>query len=84
MWQSVSWRWFHFIEYLLDVDVLRALLVAWGFIGSNEIWLMLVLLLLNPLLEEVYWRGYMFEKMRRSGIAIKTMTVTAVFYTLYL
>lgn len=70
-------------EYLLDVDALRALLVDWGFIGPNEVWLVLVLLLLNPVLEEVYWRGYIFEKMRKCGTAIKAITVTAFFYTLY-
>lgn len=72
-----------FHEYLLDVEELRALLVAWGFIGPAEIWLILVLLLLNPVLEEVYWRGYMFEKVRNTGNAAKAIAVTGVFYTLY-
>ncbi|QHJ69134.1 CPBP family intramembrane glutamic endopeptidase [Planococcus halotolerans] len=73
--------WLH--EYLLDVESLRELLVYWGFIGPGEIWLVLVLLLLNPVLEEVYWRGYMFEKIRIKGSAAITITVTAAFYTLY-
>lgn len=73
--------WLH--EYLLDGEALRALLVAWGFIGPAEIALVLVLLLLNPVLEEVYWRGYMFEKIRRTGSAARAIKVTAAFYTLY-
>lgn len=73
--------WLH--EYLLDVDALRALLVAWGFIGPAEILLVLVLLLLNPVLEEVYWRGYMYERIRRKNSAAIAITVTAAFYTLY-
>ncbi|WP_052131552.1 CPBP family intramembrane glutamic endopeptidase [Planococcus sp. CAU13] len=76
-----SMIWLH--EFLLDVEALHALLVAWGFIGPAEIGLVLVLLLLNPVLEEVYWRGYMFEKIRRTGSAAKAITVTAAFYTLY-
>lgn len=70
-------------EYLLDVEALRTLLVDWGFIGPGEIGLVLVLLLLNPVLEEVYWRGYMFEKIRTNGSALTAISVTAVFYMLY-
>lgn len=73
--------WLH--EYLLDVEALRALLVAWGFIGPGELLLVLVLLLLNPVLEEVYWRGYIFEKIRSKGSALSAILVTAAFYTLY-
>ncbi|WP_422122299.1 CPBP family intramembrane glutamic endopeptidase [Planococcus sp. X10-3] len=76
-----SMIWLH--EYLLDRAELRSLLVAWGFIGPGEIGLVLVLLLLNPVLEEVYWRGYLFEKIRVEGSARKAITVTAAFYTLY-
>ena len=70
-------------DFLLDIEALRALLVDWGFIGPGEIVLVLVLLLLNPLLEEVYWRGYMFEKIRAKSSALLTITVTGAFYTLY-
>ena len=70
-------------DYLLDIEALRALLLAWGFIGPGEIFLVLVLLLLNPVLEEVYWRGYMFEKLRAKGSAFSAVTVSATFYTLY-
>lgn len=73
--------WLH--EYLLDVEALRVLLVDWGFIGPGEIGLVLVLLLLNPVLEEVYWRGYLYEKIRKTGKAAKAIIVTASFYTLY-
>lgn len=73
--------WLH--HYLLDVEELRLLLVDWGFIGPGEIALVLVLLILNPILEEVYWRGYMYEKLRRKRSALYTISLTSVFYTLY-
>jgi membrane protease YdiL (CAAX protease family) len=69
--------------YLLDIEQLRVLLLDWGFSGPAEIWLILILLIVNPILEEVYWRGYMHEKLRCNGKARDTIWMTAAFYTLY-
>jgi uncharacterized protein len=69
--------------YFLDIDQLRVLLMEWGFSGGGEIALILVLLIANPILEEVYWRGYMHEKLRKNGTAVYTIWMTGVFYTLY-
>jgi membrane protease YdiL (CAAX protease family) len=74
-------NWLHI--YFLDIDQLRVLLIEWGFSGAGEIWLMLVLLIANPILEEVYWRGYMHEKLRKNGSSMYTICITATFYTLY-
>ncbi len=74
-------HWLHI--YLLDIDQLRVLLWEWGFSGSGEIWLVLILLVANPILEEVYWRGYIYEKLRRDGTAKYAILVTSTFYTLY-
>ncbi|MBT2640552.1 MULTISPECIES: type II CAAX endopeptidase family protein [unclassified Bacillus (in: firmicutes)] len=69
--------------YLLDIDQLRVLLLGWGFSGRGEIWLVLVLLVANPILEEVYWRGYIYEKLRMQGSSKYAILITATFYTLY-
>lgn len=74
-------NWLH--VYLLDIDQLRVLLWDWGFSASSEIWLVLVLLVANPILEEFYWRGFIFEKLRREGTAKYAILITAAFYTLY-
>lgn len=74
-------KWLH--VYLLDIDSLRVLLLEWGFSGAGEIGLVLVLLLANPILEEVYWRGYMFNRLRQKGTAFSAIGLTALFYTLY-
>jgi membrane protease YdiL (CAAX protease family) len=73
--------WLH--VYMLDLEALRKLLLDWGFSGSGEILLVLVLLLANPILEEFYWRGYMFTKLRPHMSANFTILTTAAFYTLY-
>jgi membrane protease YdiL (CAAX protease family) len=70
-------------SYLLDIKQLRIILWDWGFSGSSEVWLILILLIVNPILEEVYWRGYMYKKVRSQGKAFTAILITAVFYTLY-
>ncbi|MBT2644409.1 CPBP family intramembrane metalloprotease [Bacillus sp. ISL-41] len=74
-------NWLH--VYLLDIDQLRVLLLEWGFSAKGEIWLVLVLLVANPILEEFYWRGFIFEKLRKEGTAKYAILMTAAFYTLY-
>jgi uncharacterized protein len=74
-------NWLHM--YLLDINKLRVLLMEWGFSGPGEIGLIFVLLLANPILEEVYWRGYMYEKLRKNRKALYAILITASFYTLY-
>jgi membrane protease YdiL (CAAX protease family) len=74
-------NWLHI--YLMDIDQLRVLLWEWGFSGRGEIWLVLVLLVANPILEEVYWRGHIYEKLRMEGTAKYAILMTAAFYTLY-
>lgn len=74
-------KWLHI--YLLDIDQLRVLLWEWGFSARGEIWLVLILLVANPIFEEVYWRGYIYEKLRKDGTARYSLLMTAAFYTLY-
>lgn len=73
--------WLH--VYLLDINKLRVLLLEWGFAGPLEFIFILVFIFINPILEEVYWRGYMYEKLRARGTAFYAIAITSVFYTLY-
>jgi membrane protease YdiL (CAAX protease family) len=73
--------WLH--VYLLDINKLRVLLLDWGFSGPLELIFVLLFIFVNPVLEEVYWRGYMYEKLRRNGTAAYTIAMTSIFYTLY-
>lgn len=74
-------HWLHI--YFIDIDQLRDLLWEWGFSGQGEIWLVLILLMVNPILEEVYWRGFIYEKLRKEGTAKFAILMTSAFYTLY-
>ncbi|MEW8970433.1 MAG: type II CAAX endopeptidase family protein [Mesobacillus sp.] len=74
-------HWLHI--YMIDIDQLRVLLWEWGFSAQGEIGLVLILLVINPILEEVYWRGFIYEKLRIEGTAKYAILMTAAFYTLY-
>ncbi|TWT25212.1 CPBP family intramembrane glutamic endopeptidase [Planomicrobium sp. CPCC 101110] len=73
--------WLH--VYLLDINKLRVLLLDWGFAGPLEFAFILLFVFVNPVLEEVYWRGYMYEKLRIKGTAAYAIIMTSIFYTLY-
>lgn len=66
-----------FQDQLINVEAVRSLLKEWGFSGLG---LIFVLIVINPFLEELYWRGVMLNRLGRSGAAI---VVTAIFYSLY-
>ncbi|AYC28425.1 CPBP family intramembrane glutamic endopeptidase [Paenisporosarcina cavernae] len=70
-------------ESVFDLSELKELLVEWNFTGSMVIWLVLFLIFINPILEELYWRDYMFGKLVSKVGAGKSITITAFFYSLY-
>ncbi|MFB0843335.1 CPBP family intramembrane glutamic endopeptidase [Paenibacillus oleatilyticus] len=73
-----------FHPLFLDIPRLKGLLQAWHFSGEHTIWLVLVLLVLNPLLEETYWRGYVLRKLTDGRIRpAMAVFLTSLFYSLY-
>ncbi|KZE71556.1 hypothetical protein AV654_04905 [Paenibacillus elgii] len=74
--------WFH--PLFLDIPRLKGLLQEWHFSGEHTIWLVLVLLVLNPLLEETYWRGYVLRKLTDGRVSpAMAVFLTSLFYSLY-
>ncbi|MGG4498277.1 CPBP family intramembrane glutamic endopeptidase [Brevibacillus reuszeri] len=68
---------------LFDRNDLTELLASWNFTGAHIGGLILILMVVNPILEEVYWRGYMHEKLAKHYRPVTVIVVTAVFYSLY-
>lgn len=67
---------------LFDVKELKPLLQAWRF-SENAVGYIVILVVVNPILEEVYWRSYMYRKLEsrlQAGLAIG---ITSFFYSLY-
>ncbi|TLS36933.1 CPBP family intramembrane glutamic endopeptidase [Pseudalkalibacillus caeni] len=74
-------NWLH--GYFIDIDYLADLLDQWGFSGNGVILLVLVLLVINPILEEFYWREFMHVKLKSKFTAFHTVWITSFFYALY-
>ncbi|MBG9943797.1 type II CAAX endopeptidase family protein [Brevibacillus formosus] len=74
---------YFFHSFLFDKDELQNLLVQWDFSGNLVVWLILVLLVINPFLEEIYWRGYLFKKLDGKQTKRTMILLTSLFYSLY-
>ncbi|WP_261300719.1 CPBP family intramembrane glutamic endopeptidase [Paenibacillus andongensis] len=65
---------------LFESSQLEFLLKSWGFTGKYTVILVLVLTLVNPVLEEMYWRGFILQKLDQ--IKYKVI-ISSLFYSLY-
>ncbi|WP_212391344.1 CPBP family intramembrane glutamic endopeptidase [Sporosarcina beigongshangi] len=70
-------------DTVFDLTALRQLLMDWNFTGDNVIWLVLVLIFINPFLEELYWRNFMYKHLENKVSIAKTVVITSFFYSLY-
>ncbi len=66
-----------------DKANLQNLLVKWHFSGNLLPWLVLTIMFVNPFLEEIYWRGYLFTKLEGKLGKRGIMFLTSLFYSLY-
>lgn len=65
---------------LFDSSQLKLLLKSWGFTGEYTVLLVLVLTLVNPVLEEMYWRGFILQKLDQMKYKV---IISSLFYSLY-
>jgi membrane protease YdiL (CAAX protease family) len=72
-----------FQGFFFDIPYLQELLKEWGFSGKVVFGLVLVLAILNPFLEEVYWRGFIFRTIKNRYGVYFAILITAFCYTFY-
>ncbi|MED3946062.1 MULTISPECIES: CPBP family intramembrane glutamic endopeptidase [Priestia] len=68
---------------IFHVEDMQAVLQIWGFSGWKVTVLAVVLIFINPVLEEIYWRVYIQNKVKKHVSILASSTVTSSFYTLY-
>ncbi|WP_409253988.1 lysostaphin resistance A-like protein [Bacillus sp. SCS-153A] len=68
---------------LMELELIRLLLEEWNFNGSMVWGLIAVLLILNPYLEENYWRNFIFEELKVSMSPANAIFISSFFYSLY-
>lgn len=69
-------------DSVFDLNEVRELLATWDFTGAKVIGLVLVLIFINPILEELYWREFMYRRLANLGVG-KAVGITSFFYALY-
>ncbi|WP_313894481.1 type II CAAX endopeptidase family protein [Psychrobacillus sp.] len=74
---------FFFQSSVLNIPELQQVLVEWDFNGAKVILLIFVLIFINPILEELYWREFMHSRLVHKIGSVKTIFVTSIFYSLY-
>lgn len=72
-----------FQSSLIDIKQLQQLLERWDFSGTKVIILVLVLALINPILEELYWREFMYGRISLKLGNVLAVVITAIFYSMY-
>ncbi|BFT70611.1 lysostaphin resistance A-like protein [Paenibacillus sp. P36] len=70
-------------DMLFDIERLRNLLGEWNFSGDQSVLLLLILVLLNPILEEIYWRGYLYHRIGQSLGSAKNLLHASFWFTSY-
>lgn len=70
-------------HHIFEIDQLKDLLIKWQFSGTSVGGLIFVLLIINPFLEEMYWREFMHVKLLSQYSGVKTILITSFFYSLY-
>ena len=74
---------FFLLNNFFEVQYVKQLLYEWGFSGQYNWYLVVFLIVLNPIFEEIYWRDYMLNKLRVTISMRKAVLITSFFYCLY-
>ncbi|WP_064093613.1 CPBP family intramembrane glutamic endopeptidase [Rossellomorea aquimaris] len=74
---------FFLLNHFFEVQSVKQLLNDWGFSGHYNWYLVVFLIVLNPIFEEIYWRDYMLNKLRVTISMRKVVLITSFFYCLY-
>lgn len=72
-----------FQSSVLNIPQLQQQLLEWDFSGAKVLLLILVLILINPILEELYWREFMYNRLLHKFGSVKTIIIASTFYSLY-
>ena len=72
-----------FEKQIFDLGHLHEQLKMWDFTGRKVFIFILVLIFVNPFLEEWYWRKFIYDRLIEKMSAFSTILVTSFFYALY-
>jgi len=72
-----------FSRQLIDTSAMTTALNRWNLDSGNLFVFLFMMIVGNSILEEIYWRGYIFSRLRKLTGPGNTVVLTALFYTSY-
>ena len=66
-------------DSVIDPDEIQMLLRSWHIKKHHVLVLLFIMILANSVLEEVYWRGYIFERLRARAGPASTIILSSLF-----
>jgi len=70
-------------ERIMNLETTGEVLKTWNIDRRSILWLVPVMVIANSLVEEVYWRGYIFLKLRETVSPLATIFLSSLFYASY-
>lgn len=70
-------------DSIINPDEIQLLLTSWNIQKRHVLVLLFVMILANSVLEEIYWRGFIFERLWAHAGATKAVAISSLFYGSY-
>lgn len=70
-------------ERIMNLSSVELLLARWGVQPGDTLWFVTVMVLLNSVVEEIYWRGFIFGRLREKLSPGMTIALSSAFYASY-
>jgi len=75
---------FHALEDdVLNINAVKATLAAWNFNREYVVLFLFIMIFANSILEEIYWRGYVFFRLQEKLDSRQVIVLTSLFYASY-
>lgn len=72
-----------FSEHIINPDQIKIILANWNIDSSMTIYLLIMLIVVNPVIEEFFWRGYIFKSLLMRYGSWTSICISALGYTSY-
>lgn len=70
-------------NYVLDLNHIQFIFDEWRIEKKHIIQLMVIMIIANSVLEEIYWRGYIYNKLESKVKPMNVLLLTSLFYASY-
>ncbi len=80
---SILVFFFVFHKFIIDGGKINILLGNWGLDKKYMIEFLFFMIVMNSIVEEIWWRGYIFQRFLNSMSKISAVLITSVFFSIH-